>query len=289
MTREHETRSNVSTEVSTQKLLPSNKRGVPIEFEGVSKTYQTRGGGVVEAVAPTTFRIDTGEFVSVVGPSGCGKTTLLMICSGLTSPSAGTVSVNEQPVRGPQTDIGIVFQEPTLLPWRSVLDNVMLQIEIRKLSREEYHPRALRLLEATGLAGFEDSKPSELSGGMRQRVSLVRSLIHQPELLLMDEPFGALDAITRDQMNIDIQRLWMNQRQTVLFVTHSVTEAIFLSDRVLVMTPRPGRLYREIEVDLPRPRTLSDHESPQFGNYVSQIREIFLEFGVLQEGIGVDE
>ena len=256
--------------------------GVSIRYRGVTKTYASSESSVT-AVQDVSAQVGAGEFVSLVGPSGCGKTTLLMMTAGLKRVTHGEILVGDQLVQGPQTECGVVFQDPTLLPWRSVLDNVMLQIEIRRLDKERYRQGALDLLESTGLAGFENSYPHELSGGMRQRVSLVRALIHEPPLLLMDEPFGALDAITRDQMNIDIQKLWLDRRQTVLFVTHSISEAIFLSDRVLVISTRPARVDNEIAVDLPRPRTLADRESPRFGELVREIREVFLSRGVLKQ------
>ena len=256
--------------------------GVSVTFNNVTKVYPSRDGSI-EAVDDVSLDVGRGEFVSLVGPSGCGKTTLLMMAAGLKSRTGGEILVGGQRVEGPQTNTGIVFQDPTLLPWRSVLENVMLQVEIRKLDRDRFRKRALKLLESTGLGGFESSYPHELSGGMRQRVSLVRALIHEPPLLLMDEPFGALDAITRDQMNIDIQKLWMEQRQTVLFVTHSVSEALFLSDRVLVISPRPARIDMELAVELPRPRKLSDRESPDFGRLVGEVRDVFLSRGVLRQ------
>jgi NitT/TauT family transport system ATP-binding protein len=254
---------------------------VHIRYANVTKVYPTREGPIT-AVDDVSLEIRQGEFVSLVGPSGCGKTTLLMMTAGLKKVSAGEILVGGQPVDRPQTNTGIVFQDPTLLPWRSVLANVMLQIEIRKLERDPFRTRAAELLRSTGLGGFESSYPHELSGGMRQRVSLVRALIHEPPLLLMDEPFGALDAITRDQMNIDIQKLWLDQQQTVLFVTHSVPEAIFLSDRVVVVSPRPATIDRELIIDLPRPRNLSDRESPEFGRLVAEVRDVFLSRGVLR-------
>jgi NitT/TauT family transport system ATP-binding protein len=256
--------------------------GTSITYHGVTKTYSSRERPVT-AVRDVDAEVAAGEFVSLVGPSGCGKTTLLMMTAGLIGMTQGEILLGDRPVRGPQTDCGVVFQDPTLLPWRSVLNNVMLQIEIRHLEKHPYRERAMDLLASTGLAGFEHSYPYELSGGMRQRVSLVRALIHEPQLLLMDEPFGALDAITRDQMNIDIQKLWLERRQTVLFVTHSVSEAIFLSDRVLVISTRPARIEKEIVVDLPRPRTLADRESPRFGELSRQIRDVFLSQGILRQ------
>ena len=197
-----------------------------------------------------------GEFVALVGPSGCGKSTLLKLVSGLIPPSGGVIRVNRQPVRGPTASIGIVFQNPLLMAWRSTLRNVLLQIEIRGLPVADYRATAQELIELVGLEGFEDAYPHQLSGGMQQRVGLCRALIHDPDLLLMDEPFGALDALTREQMNAELQRIWMDRRKTVLFITHSISEAVYLADRVLVMSPRPGRIVGEINVDLPRPRTV---------------------------------
>jgi len=185
---------------------------------------------------------------------------------------------------GPQPDTGIVFQNDTLLEWRSALANVLLQVELRGLAKEKYRQRALDLLRSVGLRGFEDRHPYELSGGMRQRIAICRALIHDPHLLLMDEPFGALDALTRDQMMSDLQALWLEQRKTVLFITHSIPEAIFLSDRVVVMTSRPGRIDDIVSIDLPRPRKLHMTTEPAFNSYVQRIREIFEQQGVLRSG-----
>jgi NitT/TauT family transport system ATP-binding protein len=274
--------SGLSRHGAARRSADGDDAGVPIAVERVSKVYPARDGHVV-ALRDVTLTVAPGEFVSLVGPSGCGKTTLLMMTAGLVPYSSGQIRVGGAPVERPQTNVGIVFQEPTLLPWRTVLANVMLQAEIRHLPKDVYRGRARELLSAVGLSGFEDKLPDELSGGMRQRVSLVRALIHDPPLLMMDEPFGALDAITRDQMNIDIQRLWLERPHTVLFVTHSVPEAIFLSDRIVVMTPRPGEVDREILVPLPRPRTLEMREAPEFATLAGEIRELFLSRGVLRQ------
>jgi NitT/TauT family transport system ATP-binding protein len=239
--------------------------------------------GAVEALDNVELDIRPGEFVSIVGPSGCGKSTLLRLIAGLMPATSGTLRIAEREIRGPQTNIGFVFQKPVLLDWRSVLDNIMLQIEARGLPREQYLRRAEELLRKVGLSDFSRSFPFELSGGMSQRVSVCRALVHNPPLLLMDEPFGALDALTRDQMMVDLQRLWMSTRQTVIFVTHSVPEAIFLSDRVVVMTQRPGRILKIIEVDLPRPRRLAVRASKAFNDAVSEILGIFETLGVLHE------
>ncbi len=255
-----------------------------INIENVSKIYSTSNEDV-HALDTIDLDIKDGEFVSLVGPSGCGKSTLMMLIAGLTPPSTGQISIAGEVVTKPFTNLGIVFQRDVLLDWRNVLDNVLLQIEIRRLKRKEYEGHALDLLQRTGLQGFEKSYPRELSGGMRQRVSICRALLHDPSLLLMDEPFGALDAITRDQMNLDLERIWEQSQKTVLFVTHSVPEAIFLSHRILIMSPRPGRIVETIDIDLPRPRTLAMRDSPEFIEYNRQIRDIFSQQGILIESI----
>ena len=242
-----------------------------IDYLRVRKVYNS-GHDEVVALEEVTFAVGEGEFVTVVGRSGCGKTTLLKLTAGLLSPTAGAVHVARASVQGPLTNIGIVFQSPVLLPWRKTIDNVLLQIEARKLKVEDYRQRALELLELTGLKGFEDKYPSELSGGMQQRVSISRALIHDPPLLLMDEPFGALDAITRDEMNLELLRIWGEAKKTVLFITHSIAEAVFLGDRVIVMTPRPGKVAEIVKVDLPRPRTTAMRDDPKFTSYVKHIR-----------------
>jgi len=253
-----------------------------VRVDGLSKVYATRDGPV-RALDHVSLSARRGEFVSILGPSGCGKSTLMMIVAGLLPASAGLVTVAGRPVTSPITDVGIVFQNPVLLDWRSALDNVLLQAEARRLPGAAALAEARRLMAAVGLSGFENKYPHELSGGMRQRVSLCRALIHDPPQLLMDEPFGALDALTRDQMVVDLQRLWNERRKTVLFITHSVAEAVFLSDRVVVMTPRPGRVDRVIDIDLPRPRTLAMRETPEFARLSREILDLFLARGVLRE------
>ena len=253
-----------------------------LAIENLSKVYAGRGGAV-RALDRISLTARRGEFLSVLGPSGCGKSTLMMIASGLVPASSGMVTVAGAPVTGPRTDIGIVFQSPVLLEWRTALSNVLLQAEARGLDRRDFGERARKLLRSVGLAGFEDRYPYELSGGMRQRVSICRALLHDPPHLLMDEPFGALDALTRDQLALDLQRLWMERRTTVLFVTHSVAEAVFLSDRVAVMTPRPGRIDCLIDVDLPRPRTLAMRQGPEFAACSRAILDRLLASGVLRE------
>jgi len=251
-------------------------------LEGVSQVYASNDGPV-RALDGVSLRAGHGEFLSVVGPSGCGKSTLLMIAAGLLRASSGAVMIEGRPVTRPRTDIGIVFQSPVLLEWRTALANVMLQAEAKKLERGAAQARARDLLRGVGLRGFEDKYPHELSGGMCQRVSLCRALIHDPPQLLMDEPFGALDALTRDQLNLDLQQICAERRISVLFITHSIPEAVFLSDRVMVMTPRPGRIDRDISIDLPRPRTLAMRDAPEFAAYSRQILDLFLARGVLRE------
>ena len=250
-----------------------------IRLAGVGKTYQAKDGRV-EACGEVTVDIRKGEFVAIVGPSGCGKTTILKMLAGLVSRSAGAITIGGRTVDRPQTDVGIVFQEAILLDWRDVLAKVMLQIDVRRMDAVKGEAAARELLRATGLTGFEHKKPYELSGGMRQRVSICRALVHDPPLLLMDEPFGALDALTREQISMDIQRLWMEQRKTALHITHSIPEAVLLADRVVVMSPRPGRIVEIIDIDLPRPRRL-DKLPPAFNDYAGRIRDIFKSKGVL--------
>jgi NitT/TauT family transport system ATP-binding protein len=250
-----------------------------IRLRNVGKVYDTTGGAV-EACADVDLEIRQSEFIAIVGPSGCGKTTILKMVAGLVPYSSGSITVGGRAVERPQTDVGIVFQESILLDWRNVLSNVMLQIEIRGMDRAKYEPVARHLLNATGLEGFESKKPYELSGGMRQRVAICRALVHDPPLLLMDEPFGALDALTREQISMDIQRVWIEKRKTALHITHSIPEAVLLADRVVVMSPRPGRIVEVLEIDLPRPRRL-DKLPPRFNDYAGHIRDIFKSKGVL--------
>jgi NitT/TauT family transport system ATP-binding protein len=250
-----------------------------IRLQHVGKSYRTKDG-IIEACTDVNIDIAQSEFVAIVGPSGCGKTTILKMIAGLIPYSSGTITVADKRVDRPQTDVGIVFQDAIMLDWRNVLSNVMLQIEIRHMDHGKYEPVAMDLLKATGLAGFENKRPYELSGGMRQRVSICRALVHDPSLLLMDEPFGALDALTREQIAMDIQRLWMESRKTALHITHSIPEAVLLADRVVVMGPRPGRVVEIIDIDLPRPRRL-DKLPARFNDYAGRIREIFKSKGVL--------
>ncbi len=252
-----------------------------VRLEALRKVYQTREGEAIEALEAIDATIAPGEFVSMVGPSGCGKSTLLMLVAGLLPPSAGRITLGEEEVTRPHPAIGVVFQTDLLLYWRTALDNVLLPIEIKKRPTAEYRARAERLLERVGLAGFASKYPSELSGGMRQRVALCRALIQDPGVLLMDEPFGALDALTREQMILDLQDLWLGVRSTVLFITHSIEEAVFLADRVLVMSPRPGRIDLDLRVTLARPRRWGIGD-PAFADYVRRVRAVFEAKGVLR-------
>jgi len=252
-----------------------------ISVRHLSQRYGA-GADAIVALQDIDFAVAEGEFISIVGPSGCGKSTLLKILAGLLPASQGEAALNGTPIQGPRKDIGMVFQTPVLFPWRSALGNVLLPADVQRLGRDEMTKRAMELLALVGLTGFERRYPWELSGGMQQRVALVRALIHDPALLLMDEPFGALDALTRETMNVELQRIWMERRKTVLFVTHSTTEAVFLADRVLVMTARPGRIGDMLEVKLPRPRSLDVMATEAFGAHTRRIR------AVLSAGGGIE-
>ncbi|WP_235936039.1 ABC transporter ATP-binding protein [Devosia aurantiaca] len=253
-----------------------------ISISGVSKTFSTRNGKV-QALQDIDLTVRKGEFVSVLGPSGCGKSTLMMLLSGLEDVTAGRITVGKKDIFGPNPDSGIVFQQDVLLEWRSALQNILMQAEIRKADMGEATLRARELLKMVSLQDFENAYPKELSGGMRQRVSICRALLHRPPLLLMDEPFGALDAMTRDQLQIDLLRLCAETDMTVFFITHSIAEAIFLSDRVVVMSPRPGRIERIIDIDLPRPRRLAMREDKRFNEYTRELTDIFKGLGVFRE------
>lgn len=242
-----------------------------VRVKDLRKIYQTRREDI-EAIREVQMDIAEGEFISILGPSGCGKSTLLMIIGGLLPLSSGTVEVANEAVTGPRRDTGVVFQAPVLMPWRSILKNVMFPIESLGLPQNNYIDHAHELLEMTGLSGFGGNYPSELSGGMQQRVAICRALIHNPNLLLMDEPFSALDAMTRDTMNQELLRIWEEFKKTVLFVTHSIREAVFLSDRIFVMSPRPAVISEIVTIDLPRPRDLSIEETPEFNEYVAHLR-----------------
>jgi NitT/TauT family transport system ATP-binding protein len=242
-----------------------------IHIDRISKTFETRGGAV-KALDSVSLELRAGEFVSIVGPSGCGKSTLLSIIAGLKKASTGKVTIGTTPVNGPYRASGIVFQKDLLMEWRTALDNVLLQIELRGLRRKDYVDRALDLLAKVNLQDFANKYPRELSGGMRQRVSICRALIHDPPILLMDEPFGALDALTRDEISTDLSRLCEDAGKTVVFITHSIAEAVHLSDRVIVMSPRPANILDDVTIDLPRPRDIQIRDTPEFGAYAQRIR-----------------
>ncbi|HWC92190.1 MAG TPA: ABC transporter ATP-binding protein [Pseudolabrys sp.] len=242
-----------------------------IAVRHLAKDYGA-GGNAIAALRDIDFSVGEGEFLSIVGPSGCGKSTLLKILAGLMPASSGEAKLNGTPIEGPRRDIGMVFQSPVLFPWRSVLDNALLPVDVQRLGREQLLERAHALIALVGLSGFEHRYPWELSGGMQQRVALVRALIHDPALLLMDEPFGALDALTRESMNVELQRIWLDRRKTVVFVTHSTSEAVFLADRVMVMSARPGTIADMLKIELPRPRSLDVMTTEAFGTYVRRIR-----------------
>ncbi len=245
-----------------------------IRLDGVGKTYRTRRGDVVRAVEDVTLHVAENEFVTLVGPSGCGKSTLLRLVAGLTPATRGAIRVRDTAVREPFPDVGFVFQQPVLLPWRSVLDNVLFSVEMLGQPPRQYRKQAADLLELTGLGGFETKYPRELSGGMQQRVAICRALLPDPSLLLMDEPFGALDAMTREEMSLELLRVWEERRKTILFVTHSIPEAILLADRVVVMTARPGRIARVLTIDLPRPRTMELEFDPRFKAASDEVRRL---------------
>src|SRR6201984_2944847 len=263
--------------------MASSGSGVQIGLRSVSKRYMTASGDTVDALGEIDLDVAAGECVSIVGPSGCGKSTLMMLVSGLIPATTGTITVGGVPVKGAGGKAGIVFQRDVLLDWRPVFSNVMLPVEIKRLDKETHLKKARDLLRSVGLAEFEEKYPAELSGGMRQRVAICRALVQDPGLLLMDEPFGALDALTREQMNLDLQRMWLRDRNTVLFITHSIEEAVLLSDRVVVMSSRPGRIADIVANELPRPRGAHTRSEPGFVEHVERIRRHFLALGVLSE------
>jgi NitT/TauT family transport system ATP-binding protein len=244
-----------------------------IAIQEVSKVFAS-GAKAVSALERISFEIRKGDFVSIVGASGCGKSTLLKIISGLLPATSGNVAIDGEPVTGPLENVGMIFQAPVLLKWRQVLGNVLLPVEFAKLDISTYSEKARALLKLVGLEGFEEMYPHQLSGGMQQRVSLCRALVTDPQLLLMDEPFGALDAMTRDELDAELLRIWEEKKKTVLFVTHSIQEAVFLSDAVLVMSARPGRLLEMLAIDLPRPRTMEMMSTGKFGEYTLKIRAL---------------
>ncbi|MEM4306626.1 MAG: ABC transporter ATP-binding protein [Candidatus Caldarchaeum sp.] len=250
-----------------------------IIFQNVSKVFKGKDSYVV-ALNDVSFTVEDGAFVSVVGPSGCGKSTLLRIAAGLIKPTSGRVFLNGKEVNHPQTNIGIVFQFPTLLPWRTTIGNILFQVEMRGLNKNGYIDRCRKLIKMVGLEGFENKYPSQLSGGMQMRVALCRALIHDPPILLMDEPFRGLDAITQDALDYELMRLWEITRKTVLFITHNLMEAVFLSDKVVVLSPRPGKVVSIVNIEIERPRKPSIKQNSDFVSYVVTLRDM------IEEGIG---
>jgi NitT/TauT family transport system ATP-binding protein len=246
-----------------------------IHIAGLEKRFKTRSGETVNALTNVSLDIRENEFISVVGPSGCGKTTLLRILAGLENASSGVIQYDGAQISGPRPDVGVVFQQATLLPWNTVLTNVLLPAHLKNDRSEARVKRAEGLLAFMGLKDFAQKYPFELSGGMQQRVSICRALMREPRILLMDEPFGALDAMTREAMNMELMRVWSEERKTVIFITHSIPEAVLLGDRVVVMSPRPGRISEIIDVDVGRPRSLQTMATPKFGETCNHIRTIF--------------
>jgi NitT/TauT family transport system ATP-binding protein len=254
-----------------------------VRVSAVSKSYD--GGDKPNMVLKDiTLDIAPGEFVAIVGPSGCGKSTLLKCIAGLQPVSAGRIMVKDEHILAPPDNMAIVFQRDVLLDWRTVLDNVLLMVEFRGLKRRDFEARAVELLTNYGLGDYIHRFPWELSGGMRQRAAICRALIVDPELLLMDEPFGALDAMTRDDLNVELERLWFATRKTLLFITHGIEEAVYLADRVVVMARNPGRIAQIIDINIPRPRPLSVRQTPEFGKYTTEIRGLFASLGLMKAG-----
>ncbi len=272
----------MSLDAKTANLSPRARDSAAppfIAIRGLSKTFATLRAERIHALVNIECEIAAGSFVTVVGPSGCGKSTLLRILAGLIPVTGGSVRIADEAVTGPRRDIGMVFQSSILLPWRTVLDNVLLPAEILGIPLARARDRAHELLRMVRLEGFGDKYPQELSGGMQQRASIARALLHDPSILLMDEPFGALDAMTREQMNLELQRIWQESGKTVVLVTHSISEAVFLGDTVLVMTPRPGKLAAVIAVSIPRPRALDGMATVEFGALTKEIRTLLQQKG----------
>lgn len=258
-------------EITVKKAELAGVLGDFVRIEGVGKTYAAEEGDL-EALRNVSFNVSSRQFISILGASGCGKSTLLMMAAGLESISSGEIAIGGQVVRSPRRDVGIIFQDPTLLPWKSALENVLFPIEIFGLSYSEYRPRAESLLRLVGLGEAMHKRPRQLSGGMRQRVAICRALIHEPSVLLMDEPFSALDAISRDELNVALLEIWDRFHQTALFVTHSIREAVFLSDRVIVLGGRPGQILADVGIPFPRPRELAIGETPEFNKICGELR-----------------
>ena len=250
-------------------ILPASS---PIlDVENLSATFSNKSGKLT-ALKDINFSVDVQEFVCILGPSGSGKSTLLRILGGMLAPSSGSVALGGQPLQGPHPKVGIVFQDPNLMPWRTVIQNVLLPLELQDFPRDETVTQAESILNLVGLTGFEDYLPRDLSGGMAQRVAIARSLIHDPDVLLLDEPFGALDALTRERMGEELSRIWQARRKTVVMVTHAIDEAIFLADRIMVLSSQPGRLVLDITVELIRPRAEAIRYSQKFGRLAQELR-----------------
>ncbi|MCA9859765.1 MAG: ABC transporter ATP-binding protein [Thermomicrobiales bacterium] len=262
--------------VSRSESPASSQTSGTVLVEHATKYYKTNTGSV-HALEDINLDIKKGEFIAIVGPSGCGKSTLLWAISGLHDLTSGRVVLDGQTVDGPRPEIGMIFQEANLLPWRNLQQNIEFPFEIKKVDSKPFQPRIQELLAEVGLSGFETKFPRELSGGMQQRASIVRCLSFDPEIILMDEPFGALDAFTRDEMNLLIQKLWMETGKTIIFVTHNVAEAILLADRVVVLSPRPGRIAHIFDIDLPRPRTIEETYSPPFIEKIFEIKDTIIQ------------
>jgi NitT/TauT family transport system ATP-binding protein len=264
----------VKTEDAGAAVATAPQTAGGLQVEGVSKIYTTQAGDQVVALDALDVTVAPGEFISLVGPSGCGKSTLLHLIGGLFPVTGGSLRYRETEIRGPRPEIGMMFQAPVLFPWRTTLENVLLPIDVRRESRDDYRDRALELLELVGLQDFGDSYARELSGGMQQRAALARLLLQDPEVMLLDEPFGALDEFTREAMNLELLDIWAGSGKTVIFVTHDIEEALFLADRVLVMSPRPGRLIEIVDRGFPRPREIALMREPRFQDGVFEVRKL---------------
>ncbi|MGW1887741.1 ABC transporter ATP-binding protein [Streptomyces sp. NPDC001970] len=269
-----DTRGPAGTAGGTGAAAGAGAGTAAVALEDVAVRFRTKHRDVT-ALHEVSLDVAAGEFVAIVGPSGCGKSTLLKLVAGLLKPSAGQVRLNGEAVNGPRHDIGYVFQRAALLEWRSARRNILIQAEMRRMPGDRARARADELIAMTGLGGFEDAYPHELSGGMQQRVALCRALLHEPPVLLMDEPFGALDALTREQMNMELNRIWRETGTTVLLVTHSISEAVYLADRVVVMSPRPGTITEIIDVGLPAERDYAQTLGrPEFREATGHIRDL---------------
>ncbi|MGB3287826.1 MAG: ABC transporter ATP-binding protein [Burkholderiaceae bacterium] len=273
----------MTLDIKEQIATPGSRPTDPfIQITGLEKSYRSQDGGSIRALGPITLDVRKHEFLTIVGPSGCGKSTLLKLLAGLIERSSGDISIRGEAIFGPQQDIGVVFQSPVLLPWRTALENVMLPASVNKQDASRSKVRAQSLLSMVGLGDFHAKYPNELSGGMQQRVAIARALMHDPTTLLMDEPFGALDAMTRENMNLEIRRLWAESGKTVVFVTHSIPEAVFLGTRVLVLSNRPGQIAEIVDVDLGDDRPLDIVSSDVFGTYTRRIRRHFNSHGAIE-------